>query len=78
MDKRLILHHTTGLRAGVHEIVGVLSGSPDVACPLSLHYGPADAPLTAQHVRTAPRFVLYREWAQAPVGSFNDFNPAQV
>lgn len=75
VHKRLVLHHATGKLAGIHQIVGYLEGTAQQvadAIDPSFFY-PANRKHKAVHHKTAPRFVLYREWAQA----HNDFNPAQ-
>lgn len=79
--KRIVLFHATGPLAGLRQILGLIEGTRVyVANNLrpSLQYGHVSALKTAQHSKTRERYIEYREWAQAPTGQLNDFNPAQV
>lgn len=79
--KRIVLHHATGPLAGLRQILGTIEGTRvQVMNSLrpSIQYGPRNALKTANHAKTHERYVEYREWAQAPTGRLNDFNPAQV
>lgn len=71
--KRLVLHHATGRLAGLYQIMGIAPSAQDY--PPSLAYGRRQQ---ARHHQTRERYIEYREWAQAPTGQLNDFNPAQV
>lgn len=78
--KRVVLHNVTGPLAGIVQIIGYLEAAPgrlEAACDPSFMYGPPTAQKQAQHVKTKPRYIEYREWAQAAKGRLNDFNPAQ-
>ena len=59
-DKRLVMHHSTGLLTGLNQIVGRVSMLPEAP--------PAEFPRPDGHKmihwRTKPRYVAYREWAQ--------------
>jgi hypothetical protein len=80
--KRIVLFHVTGPFAGLARISGLLEGTPEqVAGTILPSFGYKEGgtgPKQAQHWKTLPRAIWYREWAQAPTGQLNDFNPAQV
>ncbi len=79
MDKRIVFHHVTGRLAGILQILGTCSQLPAGSeYPPSLHLQRDNQPVEGHHAGTKPRMILYREWAQEPTGSLNDFNPVQV
>ena len=82
-DKRIVLHTLTGAFAGLYRIVGTVSqltatlGDEDLPGRLE-HVDLGDHQAAVIHAGTTPRYVLYREFADAPRGRLNEFHPAQV
>lgn len=83
-DKRIVLRHTQGPYAGLHEICGTLSqlgdnvavkDLPGVLGPITVQ--PQRA-VQASLLRVRTRWILYGEMWKVTKGVFNDFNPAQV
>ena len=81
-EQRIVLHHTSGVRAGLYQIMGTLSQlkaslkSEDLpgrldGVSLGDHTG------SVLHAGTKPRYILYREWNDPTPGQFNDFHPEQ-
>jgi len=71
LAKRIVLEHTTGRLAGVSQILG-MTPSTEVKVeaneyPTALGYmsPPDPKQRQANHWKTKPRYLVYREWAQA-------------
>lgn len=75
MTKRIVVELTSGLRM----ILGALDVEKGDEYPAAIHdvqYGHHRG--SVHHHRTFPRYVLYKEFAALPSGSFNDFHPLQA
>lgn len=83
-DKRIVLRHTQGPYAGLHEICGTLSQLGDSVTPADLPgvLGPItvqpNRQTSASLLQVHPRWILYGEFWAITRGRLNDFNPAQV
>jgi len=76
--RRVVLQHATGRLTGLSQILGVLESTHDKLKEAVLPSIRYEAGKTANHCKSTDRAIYYREWAQAPRGQLNDFNPAQV
>lgn len=73
--RRVVLLHKTGPLADIYQILGIHDGV--VQYPPKLVYkNLLGQPAVANHFKTKPRMLIYREWAQAL--STVEMSPAQV
>lgn len=73
-EKRVVVHVVSGRLAGMRRIIGTVLIDAHHTYPPVMPYLDGEA----QHARTYPRYVLYREFKLAAKGKFNQFNPAQI
>lgn len=73
-ERRIVLAHTTSPHAGLTQIMGRVTEYPPAIHDVKV----GERVVSFHHQKTKPRYVQYLEWAQAPTGQLNDFNPAQV
>ena len=81
-EKRVVLLHCRGQRAGLHQIIGTQPKGPDGQPAPMPEFMPevdfGDHTGSVSLITVKPRFLLYRENTPKDMGSFNNFHPQQI